>query len=50
MDITVLVIEGCPNTAPAQENLRAALARTGRDAAVVVRAVAADTEADRDSR
>ena len=47
MDITVLVIEGCPSTGRAQENLRAALALTGRDAAVVVRTVTTDLEADR---
>jgi len=45
MDITVLVIEGCPNTASTEQNLRAALTRTGRNAAVVLRTVATDAEA-----
>lgn len=41
----MLVIEGCPNSGPAEQNLRAALSRTGQKAAVVVRTVTTENEA-----
>lgn len=45
VDITVLVIEGCPNTEVAEQNLRTAMDLAGRDVRVVVRTVTTETEA-----
>ncbi len=45
VDITVLVIEGCPNTEVAEHNLRTAIGLAGRNAAVVVRTITTETEA-----
>lgn len=44
MDVTVLSVDGCPNRQPAEEHLRAALARAGRDDVAITRRQVASME------